>query len=252
MLVPDQEVDDDGQDLAEDPNNGEEGGRDSLPQHVGGMGHAYPDEAREQQREDDLHVGPLDLIEDLLFVEAGEEEGQREEGDKVSVPDSSPVCHLDIVAHVLGVDGVKDEKTVPGSQPCVSLDFESIVHHYVACCSEDEEEEAEPASSVRPGSSEEKVVTKGKDNRGRGTKGDEGLDVGVLEDLDVAKDSAEEAEDYPNESFELVPLDLVGFEVPEGVAGLDGEGRDGQLAEQDKGGCRDEVDGHLWWYCDHG
>eukprot|EP00976_Prorocentrum_cordatum_P033352 679217-Prorocentrum_minimum.AAC.5 len=191
VLVPDEQVDDNGGDFAHDPHNGEGGCGNDTPEPEGGVRHAHPATARQNQR---VHrrASPCEIHEQFVLPEPEPKKCNRDDAEKVGVVHTAPAAHRDRVANVLDPNLVESKNHEPNADPGVRAHGEVRVRHDVANGSRQDGEQREPRTYGGHLATEEEVVQHRDEDRGGGPKHYERLHVRILEGLHVGEDGAQE------------------------------------------------------------
>ena len=242
MFVPHDDIYRNSEQLAYVPHDGEGGGRQQCPGTPRKVGHGRPQDHADADRDGRRLVHAAQRLQ--LRRVARESEDERGAGQEVGVVHPPPVgIHLDRVDHVLEVDLVQAEHPIPKRAEGVPLHPEGAVGPGVAHGADEEGEEAGPRPRAGQLPPQEQVVGHADAEGGAEPEHHEGLDVGVLQRFDVEEDGAEEDEGDREEFYRLGLFEGVALDVPQGLGGLDDDGRAGQLGEQHEGRSRELVDG---------
>mmetsp|Transcript_22144 Transcript_22144/g.48600 ORF Transcript_22144/g.48600 Transcript_22144/m.48600 type:complete len:227 (-) Transcript_22144:389-1069(-) len=208
MLIPDEQVDDNGSDFAHDPHDRERSCRDDTPEPEGRVGHANPTSAREHQRVQ-RRAGPGEIRQQTVLPETKPKQRDGDDTEKVGVVHTAPAAHRDGVANVLDVHLVESKHHEPEADPGVRAHCEVRVRDDVADSSGKDGEKREPRPHGGELATEKAVVQNRDEDGGGGPKHDERLDIRILEGLHVGENGSQERNGYRRVRLDLLPSKLV-------------------------------------------
>lgn len=237
MLVPNEEIDRHREELVDHAEDGEAGGGDGAAAREAEEGDGQPEDAgqphrqRHRRRVPRLRLGgggTLDLLQLPHHEQLHREQQQRLQ---VVVQDQAPRVQPDGHHHVLDVDEVNDHAGQVRRRPAVRRHGELVVGSHVDHAATEDGRQGEPRPQGRPRLPQEQRLPHRHEQRHRRPEHDEGVHVGVEEQLAVGEEG--EVEDggggeEPPHCQEIQPVALHHPEPP---------------ADQDAGGAGEVLQG---------
>jgi len=242
VLVPQHDIDRNRQDLAHVPHHRETRRRQERSRQPREVGHAHS----QGHGEEDGHAGREgNGSQGFDFVGVIDvSEYQRQTGQEIGIKDSSPIAlHLDRIRDVLQINLIHTENDVPNGAEGVSPDVKRRIRHGISRGAHQEGKETRPAPRTGKPPSQKQVIRDAHHQGSRKPKDHEGLDVGILQTLHVAKNGRQENQRHGQELETLFLFQRVALDFPQEGEELDDEGGAHELGEEDEGRGGDFVDG---------